>query len=211
MELTDESKSDRDVVVITGFGPFGAHTVNASMEAVKLLPTLGLEKELNITLVIKEIPVEYDYVKNNILKIWQLYKPKLMVHVGVNGRASQANLERQAFNDGYEFRDVLGCIPDGNVCVPGCENVLKSGLDMDRVCENVKASGCGVGTSVSDDPGRFLCDFIYYNSLCIDRKRSAFIHVPTAEHYSALQMAEMLKVAVSAMLRQVNESDNKQM
>ena len=78
MELTDESKSDRDVVVITGFGPFGAHTVNASMEAVKLLPTLGLEKELNITLVIKEIPVEYDYVKNNILKIWQLYKPKVL-------------------------------------------------------------------------------------------------------------------------------------
>ena len=50
-----------------------------------------------------------------------------------------------------------------------------------------------------------------YLSLRIDRKRSAFIHVPTAEHYSALQMAQMLKVAVSAMLRQVNESDNKQM
>ncbi|KZS15480.1 putative Pyroglutamyl-peptidase 1 pyroglutamyl-peptidase I pyrrolidone-carboxylate peptidase pgp-I pyroglutamyl aminopeptidase I PAP-I [Daphnia magna] len=38
-------------------------TINSSMETVKLLPSLDLERELGIQLVTKEIPVEYGYVK----------------------------------------------------------------------------------------------------------------------------------------------------
>ena len=48
-------------------------------EAVKLLPTLDIENELNIKLVtIKEVPVVYDYVQNNIPELWKTYKPKVI-------------------------------------------------------------------------------------------------------------------------------------
>nr|CAG4642842.1 EOG090X0F1W [Evadne anonyx] len=208
----DQHKSAVDTVVVTGFGPFGNHSINASMETVKLLPTLEIEKELDIKLILQEIPVKYDFVKNRIPKMWELYRPKLMVHVGVSGKARELNLEQQAFNNGYVQVDISGCIPDGNVCYVGCEDVIKSGLDMNTVCQTINNSSCGVTSSVSDDPGRYLCDFTFYNSLCISRKCSAFVHVPSLDQpYSALQLAQALKVAIAAMLEQIRQNDKKAM
>lgn len=65
----------RPVVVVTGFGPFGIHSKNASWEAVKLLPHMNLETECDVTLVMKEIPVAYDEVDQIIPTLWQEHKP----------------------------------------------------------------------------------------------------------------------------------------
>lgn len=67
----------RETVLVTGFGPFGVHTINASNESVKLLSTLEMERELGIRLVTKEIPVIYEYVQNTIPELWESYKPKV--------------------------------------------------------------------------------------------------------------------------------------
>jgi hypothetical protein len=63
------------VVFVTGFGPFGRHNVNASWEAVKLLPALDLEKELGVQLVIDQVPVRYEYVADYLCKKWAELKP----------------------------------------------------------------------------------------------------------------------------------------
>jgi pyroglutamyl-peptidase len=67
----------KDVVLVTGFGPFGEHKINASWESVKLLPGTDIEKELGIQLVTVEIPVEYSYVQQNIPALWDVYKPQV--------------------------------------------------------------------------------------------------------------------------------------
>lgn len=78
---------------------------------------------------------------------------------------------------------------------------------MTKVCQKVNSSGCGVVSCVSDDPGRYLCDFIYYTSLTIDRRRAAFVHVPVLDKpYSAFQLALGLKATIAAMLEQVRAS-----
>lgn len=81
MGSNEEFPVCEDTVIVTGFGPFGVHKINSSMEAVKLLRGLEVERELGIQLVTKEIPVEYDYVKNEIPILWQLYKPKVMISI----------------------------------------------------------------------------------------------------------------------------------
>ena len=53
---------EQDRVVVTGFGPFGAHKVNASWVAVQELKAIGLEDPF-VDLVVEEITVAYDYVK----------------------------------------------------------------------------------------------------------------------------------------------------
>ena len=68
----------KDVVLITGFGPFGVHKTNASNECVKQLKTLNLEEEFGINLIAKEIPVIYDHVRDNVPRMWELYKPKVI-------------------------------------------------------------------------------------------------------------------------------------
>jgi hypothetical protein len=67
----------KDVVLVTGFGPFGEHKTNASWESVKLLSATDIEKELGIQLVTMEIPVEYNFVQQNIPALWDAYKPQV--------------------------------------------------------------------------------------------------------------------------------------
>lgn len=49
----------------------------AGIEAVKLLPTLNLDQELGIKLIIKEIPVTYEYVQTHVPQLWATLKPKV--------------------------------------------------------------------------------------------------------------------------------------
>lgn len=81
MGSNEEFPAYEETVIVTGFGPFGVHKINASMETVKLLRSLDIERELGIQLVTKEIPVEYDYVKNEIPILWKLYKPKVWYYI----------------------------------------------------------------------------------------------------------------------------------
>lgn len=132
------------------------------------------------------------------------------MHVGVSGMAQELTLETQAFNSGYCSFDTTGQLPKGGVCVEGCQDRLESAIDMRRICQNVNDSCCDVVSCVSTDPGRYLCDFIYYSSLHIDRCRAAFVHVPVLDKpYSALQLAQSLKLSIAGMLEQVRESDRK--
>lgn len=68
----------RDTVLVTGFGPFGRHKINASYEAVKLLSSLNLEEELGVRLVTLEIPVIYQTVQEMVPQLWKVYSPKVI-------------------------------------------------------------------------------------------------------------------------------------
>lgn len=65
-------------IVVTGFGPFNNHPVNASWEAVNHLSKIKSEiltKLYNVNLIVKEIPVVYDDVIQSIPEIWKQYNP----------------------------------------------------------------------------------------------------------------------------------------
>ena len=90
------------IIVVTGFGPFSGNTVNASWEAVKSLPDIWTD--LENTLIIEEIPVEYDFNQKNVPEKWKDKQPDFVVHVGVKSRAKSLTLEVLAHNDGYEAK-----------------------------------------------------------------------------------------------------------
>ena len=71
-----ENKTSKTVLV-TGFGPFGAYTVNASWEAVKELEKMTnvLKQTYGVDLVTENIPVAYDYVSKRIPQLWEKHKP----------------------------------------------------------------------------------------------------------------------------------------
>jgi len=201
--MGDNSSPSKTTVLVTGFGPFATHTVNASWESVKELSKIGLSDDVN--LITMEIPVEYQTVNKRIPMLWKQYSPNLVVHVGVSGVAKELTLEQSAHNDGYDKLDVQGLIPDSKCCVDGAPQCLVSQIKMNRVCDAVNKSECGVHSVVSYDPGRYLCDFIYFTSLNVDQSCTAFIHVPPLERpYTARQLAEAIKVAILAMLEQLH-------
>lgn len=67
----------KPMVLVTGFGPFANHPVNASWEAVKLIKKEELEKKLNIELVLLEIPVTYENVDEFAPALWETHTPKV--------------------------------------------------------------------------------------------------------------------------------------
>jgi pyroglutamyl-peptidase len=72
----------QQTVVVTGFGPFGAHKINASWEAVKQLPELlKISKDsMKINLIIEEIPVAYKHVSFKIKELWEKHKPSVSIY-----------------------------------------------------------------------------------------------------------------------------------
>jgi len=201
--MADHSK--KQCVVVTGFGPFEGHQVNASWECVKELEKIGLGGKINI--IICEIPVAYKKAKSIIPALWEKHNPLLMVHVGVSGQASEITLETLAHNDGYLRPDVESSMPEDCMCISdSCHEVIQSEIDMNQVCQKVNQTrDLKVKSVVSDDPGRYLCDFTYFLSLHQDKSRSAFIHVPPLQKpYTVIDLALGLQASIQAMLCQVN-------
>lgn len=201
-----KNSDEKPTVLVTGFGPFGSHEVNASWVAVQELKKVGLGSDAN--LVVEEIPVEYNVVQKVVPQLWEKHCPKLVVHVGVSGIASAITLEQRAHNDGYHRKDVIGQCPTEGKCVDCCcDNTKESGINMSDVLDVINTSDTGLTAVVSLDPGRYLCDFIYFTSLNIKDNCVAFIHVPPLDKpYSASQLALGLQMAVKAMLQQVQSA-----
>jgi pyrrolidone-carboxylate peptidase len=70
-----ESLEKRPAVLVTGFEIFGEHVVNASWAAVQMLPSMGVDDEFNVRLVIDELPVKYAYIPTYLRVIWEELKP----------------------------------------------------------------------------------------------------------------------------------------
>lgn len=67
----------KPIVLVTGFGPFANHPVNASWEGVKLMNKDEIEKKHNIELVQIELPVTYENVDEFVPALWETHEPKV--------------------------------------------------------------------------------------------------------------------------------------
>ncbi|XP_061183507.1 pyroglutamyl-peptidase 1-like isoform X1 [Saccostrea echinata] len=195
--------NDNRTVLITGFGPFGEHSVNASWVAVQNLKRRNLLPDVNVH--IEEIPVDYQEVSQIVTELWEREDPLLMVHVGVSDFVNKITLEQRAHNTGYYLKDIKGKTPNKECCREEGEECICAGLDMSRVSAEINNADNELQAEVSyAKTGRYLCDFVYYISLSINKSRSAFIHVPPLNQpYTEDQLGEGVAVAISAMLKQL--------
>ncbi|GMR49691.1 hypothetical protein PMAYCL1PPCAC_19886, partial [Pristionchus mayeri] len=166
-------------VLVTGFGPFGAHTSNPSAEVAKALASYPLQ---DCVVVAQEMRVVYSEVKKTVPKLWEEHDPDLVIHIGVHPDRSCVKIEKQAFADGYCRLDVDGCVPVDNKCVDNLDQTLRSSIDVEglvkKTREALKDELGGLEIECSDDPGRYLCGFSYYLSLSNDNSKALFIHIP---------------------------------
>lgn len=218
-------------IVVTGYGPFGPHSRNTSWQAVKIVKE-RLWDNARVKLVVQEIPVDYEFVQQNVPRIWtgsdeaggEGNAVLALIHVGVSGIASKITIETQAHNSGYFRKDVNGKCPDEGRCVSECggsgdEELLQTILDVQELVDCVnrcKDSGLdAVEAELSTNAGRYLCEYVLYKSLkTFKDRRALFIHVPDATtkekcDYTEEQCAAAIKVILDDMLRQLGERDGK--
>lgn len=180
--------------------------MNASWIAVQELEKLGLGD--SVDLHVYEIPVEYKTVQRLIPALWEKHSPQLVVHVGVSGMATTVTLEKCGHNKGYKGLDNRHFCPGSQCCVEDGPESIDSVIDMDAVCERLTSLGLDVTVTISQDAGRYLCDFTYYTSLYQGHGRSAFVHVPPlGKPYNADQLGRALRVIIAEMLGVLEQSD----
>nr|XP_043624740.1 pyrrolidone-carboxylate peptidase-like [Erigeron canadensis] len=106
------------------------------------------------------------------------------LHMGLNGGASKFAIEKQAVNEAtFSCPDELGWQPkrlpivheDGEIT-----RIRETAFSVDAILEFLKnIKGCDA--MISDDAGRFVCNYVYYHSLRFAEDKghkSLFVHVP---------------------------------
>ncbi|CAH0698373.1 unnamed protein product [Spodoptera exigua] len=193
------------LVWLTGFGPFEGALVNDSWVGVKQMPTQCIKKEFGAVVLKQRIPVKYSFVDYFIPYRWAVLQPDLTIHVGVSNAVDCFTLETQAYKSGYTLSDVEGRTPSRGINSTTGPDVLRTNLDVDGICKDfndLNLDGGSLQARVSNDPGRFLCSYIYYTSL--GHGVTLFVHVPLNK-YSPDQLGCGLSHIVQLTLSHMNQ------
>ncbi|XP_066263027.1 pyroglutamyl-peptidase 1 [Euwallacea similis] len=202
------SETTNNNILVTGFGSFGVHKINASWEAVSALP----DKIESFNIIKNQIPVEYKYVEKNVPLLWEQYNPKLVIHVGVSSLSTEIQLETCANRTGYIKQDVSeACPQSGQACCGkrNSEDCIKTGLSTEVICNRLNQNPL-LKASLSCNSGRYLCEFIYYVSLNVNSKRTLFVHVPPLDQpFSKSQLTFALEEIIRCALELIEEEEQK--
>jgi pyrrolidone-carboxylate peptidase/L-amino acid N-acyltransferase YncA len=174
--------------VLTGFGPFHGVASNPTTELMRNLPEYLL-RDPGISL--KSCTVLETSAIGSLSQLHSLESTSsvqdVFVHFGVDSCSDGFRLEQSAYNEAtFSVPDERGFAPQEQR-IADCDDALHTNLDLNRLqqrlcerCEGWRASCLGIST----DPGRFVCNWLYFNSLHVLQRKGMtvlFVHVPTFE------------------------------
>jgi len=151
---------------------------------------------IRVKITVHPEPIKVAY--HEVLKVVpQLLGPNgkpfdILLHIGMAARRNYYTLERRSFRDHYDkLKDVDGRIfssEEGGKLWSNCPEQLHSTFKSDDVWRRWRAALPAkrqyLDLRPSDDPGNFLCGFIYYSSLAYfyekkeKERQIMFLHVP---------------------------------
>ena len=110
----------------------------------------------------------------------------------------------------FRVPDVKGYQPieDPISTLSAYDSPLQTGIPLSVVLEEFKSHSQSSGdqslVSISTDPGRYLCNFIYYKALLHQETRatplnSLFIHVPSFDVISKDQQVEIIQRIITTI------------
>ena len=192
--MSDAMHAPRIAFHLTGFGAFG------TADRVEVNPSARLVETLPETLAQRPLPAHTRVASARVLRVAgrsaaaqvatlpcdgeeEEGELSVCVHLGVHTHAKSFLLERCAWNDA-SFRDADedGWTPKGEPVL--VHEAFGACLSTDVPVADVAQalSSLGIPTAVSEDPGRFVCNFLYCASLAASRGHSArhalFAHIP---------------------------------
>lgn len=209
--------------------------MNPSYEITKRLPNLLPhlpDHPTTIRLITHPDPIRVSYtaVRDLVPALLSSYVDTvdLVLHIGMASGRAHYTLERLGHRDGYSKNpDVDGerLAPDAGLRDFGdCKHILTTTLEYDEVLAGWEANlreGAADGKAVvrveeSNDPGHYLCDYIYFNSLAWFARRNQmltdgkvedrpvlFLHVPAESDEETLKRGVG---ATTALLRSMADS-----
>lgn len=191
-------------ILVTGFEPFGADTVNPSREVAKALDgrRFGAVQVRSAVL-----PVQHEAAREAMAPL--LAEPGLeaVVHLGLAGGRARIALECVGVNVlDYTLPDAHGDVLRGTPCVAGGPAAYWSTLPVRDSLGALTAAG--IPAYLSYTAGTYLCNFTLYSTLHAIAEgrlgvRAGFIHLPFLPAMVASHGIEEPSMDIGLMLRAV--------
>jgi pyroglutamyl-peptidase len=189
---------------VTGFEPFGAHSVN---------PTEGLAKAIDgrrvgdFSVMGVVLPVHHADTASRLGALLAETNPEAILHIGLAAGRARVALERVAINAmDYEVPDNAGYRASGEPCIPGGPTAYLSTLPLPTIVKALVDEGIPAYTS--NTAGTYLCNQTLYWTLHTVRNmprppRVGFIHFPLLPAMVAATGLEQASMDFPLMLRAV--------
>lgn len=165
-------------ILVTAFSPFDGRVENASALALQ-----GL-KDAFPGIRTRILPVDSVIAPVRLKQaLWRL-RPDVLVMLGEAAGSRSIRLEEHSWNElDFKIPDNAGFQPSCRPIRAGASLVLHGTLPFKRLHERLVDAGHDV--VLSTDPGRYLCNQVFYTALDYLGKRGAscqagFIHLPLA-------------------------------
>lgn len=190
----------KQILLITGFDPFGGGEVNPSWEAVRLLTEqVGKWKLCKL-----QIPTVFGLAADTVLKKAEEIGAMAILCIGQAGGRSAVTPERIGINmRTARIPDNLGNQPVEQPVVPGGPDGLFATVDVAAMAQGIQDAGLpGV---VSNSAGTFVCNDVLYTLLHHYRGtdvKVGFIHVPYLPEQGepSLPLSDTVKALSAAIL-----------
>lgn len=189
-----------EVVLVTGFEPFGGESSNPSWEICGLLPAAiaGLRVEKC------RVPCEFRRAVEVVGAAIERHRPALVVCVGQAGGRSRLGVERVAINvDDARAPDNAGRQPiDEPIAAEGPPAYFAT-LPVKAMVAAMRAAG--VPAELSNSAGTYVCNHLMYGVLHLLAAsggvvRAGFVHVPYSEA-QVLDKAGLAAMSIESMAR----------
>ena len=178
-------------VLVTGFEPFGALSVNSSWEAVRNLPDKIDGKDI----IKMRLPVVFGEAAQRANAYAKEINAEAIILTGMAESYKAVTIERVAIN----LRDAR--LPDNSGRQPRDEKISSDGenayfstLPVKKICEKIK--GENITCDISYSAGTYVCNDLFYSVLHENRNTSVkvgFFHLPRIDNDSGVSQEDMTK------------------
>ncbi|PRP80705.1 hypothetical protein PROFUN_11578 [Planoprotostelium fungivorum] len=176
---------------VTGFGPFFGVEKNPTelKDIIEIQSVSVLQKvaAVDTLLTLHELQLEQTRVTESSEGQSETDQT-VWLHMGVGTQTPEYNLEKFGWNEAtFRAPDQRGWSPNKQALLPKIYPSINQNLTtslspkLDDMIAQLKQEGHAV--EISEDPGRFLCNFVFFHSLhyCQQRQNNhaLFLHVPS--------------------------------
>jgi len=191
-----------DLVLVTGFQPFGPYDVNPTEELAKAVDGRRIG-DAQVRAAV--LPVHHAEACPLVGRLIDETRPAAIVHLGLAAGRARVAVERVAVNVmDYELPDAAGYQAAGEPCVAGGPAAYFSTLPVRAIAAALVAEG--IPGYVSSTAGTYLCNQTLYGTLHLlaaraGRTPAGFLHFPLLPSMVAASGLEQPSMDGALMLR----------
>lgn len=179
-------------LLITAFGPFGGRKVNASSLA------LGKLKQTDRSFNYLILPVDHVEAPRRLREAMRRLSPRAVLLLGESAKTPCIRLETKAWNElDFPIPDLGGHQPRARPIDEAAPATLPTLVDARALRRALTKAGHAV--KLSEDPGRYLCNQIYFTALRRPGVPAIFVHLPLEQRLPSSQAAKAIQTIVAAL------------